>query len=61
MNDDIAVGGFGLELDNNNMRSLNLDSGIMTPSKQKPLSSPLKRSREKSDSVFEEDLDNDKF
>ena len=34
-NDDIAVGGFGLELDNkldsNYLRSLNLDSGLATP------------------------------
>ena len=45
-NDDIAVGGFGLELDSNNMRSLNLDSGLATPSKtKKHMSSPLKHSR----------------
>ena len=55
VNDNIAAGGFGFELDSNNLGSLNLESGLMTPSKQKRLSSPLKRSRQKPDSAFDEE------
>jgi len=53
---DIAVGGFGLELDRrieNDLHSLNLNSGLQTPTRKKDLS---EQQQEKVGSILDHDL-----